>query len=115
MENKQIWEMTYEQYCTNYIENSKYTKAIKSNKNQLDSTRKSCLQKWIKALEERAEIGSIPEIVIRAYVKMFGEEQTKRVFRGIKEQGLKDWMQTQINKLDRLTVKEQLKICKGEY
>ncbi len=112
MENKQIWEMTYEQYCTNYIENNRYSKAIKGNKNQLEFTKKSCLQKWINALEERAEIGSIPEIVIRAYVKLFGEEQTRRVFRGTKEQGLEDWKQTQINKLDRLTIKKQFEICK---
>jgi hypothetical protein len=112
MEKKEIWEMTYEQYCTNYIENSKYSKAIKSNETQLKATRNICLTNWTKALEERAEIGSIPEIVIRAYVKMFGEEQTKRVFRGTKEQGLKEWRQTQINKLDRLTRKEQFEICK---
>ena len=108
----EIWEMTYKQYCEYYIENSRYKDSIKNSKSQLESTKNSCLNRWVKSLEERAEIGDIPEKVIRVYVDMFGENQLKRVFRGIKSKGLKSWEETQIKKLDRLTKKEQYAIYK---
>lgn len=107
----EAWEMTYKQYCDYTINNSKYKQAIKSNPKQLEATKNICLQKWVNALEERAEQGSIPEKVIRSYVNMFGEEQTRRIFRGTKAKGLEAWEQTQVNKLDRLTIAEQYNIC----
>jgi len=110
----QIWEMTYNQYLNYTIDNSKYKNAIKSNPKQLEATKNSCLQKWVNALEERAEIGSIPEKVIRTYIIIFGEKQTRRIFRGVKAKGLEAWEQTQINKIDRLTIAEQYNICKNK-
>ena len=97
----ELWELTYIQYCNNWLENSKYKKAYKASPEKWESKKRDLLQDWINILYARAEIGSISEKVIRSYVNLFGEKDTRRIFRGTKEKGLYDWEQTQIKKIYR--------------
>jgi len=94
----ELWELTYIQYCNHYLENCKYKKAYKASPEKWESKKKDLLLDWNNILLERAEIGSIPEKVIRSYVNIFGEKETRRIFRGTKEKGLYSWEQTQIKK-----------------
>jgi len=94
----QLWELTYIQFCNNFLKNNKYKNAYKANHEKWESKKKDLLLDWVNILYERAEVGSIPEKVIRSYVNLFGEKTTRRMFRGRKEKGLEAWEQAQIKK-----------------
>lgn len=108
---KEKWEMTFNQYCEDFLNNSKYKEKYKSNKTLWEGQKKLLLDKWYKLLQERAEEGDIPEIVIRSLVKEIGESTVRRIFRGTKEKGLYSWEQTQIKKQYRETNKENQHKC----
>lgn len=100
------WELTYNQFCQDFLDNNKYKKAYLAKPETWENKKKDLLIQWQNILFNRAEIGSIPEIVIRSYVNIFGEELTRRQFRGTKEKGLADWLITQTKKQLRESVKE---------
>ena len=105
-----VWKLTFNQYLDYYINNSKYKNKILENKTQYEATKNICLQKWINELFKRAEVGSIPEIVIRSYIKIFDINQLKINFRGIKQKGLQEWEETQKKKQYKETIKENYKL-----
>jgi hypothetical protein len=108
-----LWELTYIQFCENWLENSKYKKSYKANQTMWEGKKKELLKQWEDILLQRAEVGSIPEKVIRSYVNMFGEEATRRIFRGVKAKGLEEWEQTQMRKISRESILENLRKCEN--
>jgi len=111
----ELWKLTYIQYCNHFLENNKYKNAYKSNPEKWESKKKDLLKDWENVLLERAEVGNIPEVVIRSYVKMFGEPTTRRIFRGTKGKGLEEWEQTQIKKALRENILDNQRKCENNY
>lgn len=109
--NKEIWEMTFNQYCKEFLNSNRYGAKYKKNPAMWEGKKNDLYKVWEQALEDRAEIGDIPEVVIRSLVNIVGVESVRRTFRGVKEKGLKSWERTQINKVLRENVKENLKQC----
>lgn len=105
------YQMTYIQFCENWLENSKYRETYKAKTAMWDAKKIDLKQEWVNILFGRAAEGSIPEVVIRSYVNMFGEDQTRRNFRGTLEKGLIEWEATQIKKIYREPYKENLREC----
>ena len=106
---KEKWEMTYNQYCENWLNNNKYASSYKKDTIKWNAKKKELLNEYYKLLQDRAEIGDIPEIVIRSLIKEIGEDQVVRIFRGTKEKGLYSWQQTQIKKQYRESEIENLR------
>lgn len=107
----ELWEMTFKQFCENWLNNSRYKDKYKKDATRWNNKKRDLQLQWISILEERAEEGTIPEKVIRSFVNMFGEEQTRRTFRGVKEKGLELWNQTQTKKALRENIIENLRKC----
>ncbi len=105
------WELTFQQYREDYLENCKYKETYKKDPVKWEMKKMELIKQWEDILLERAEIGSIPEKVIRSYVNMFGEKATRRIFRGVKEKGLQEWEQTQVKKQYRESNIENLRKC----
>lgn len=103
------WQLTYIQFCENWLKNNKYKKAYQTNPEKWENKKRDLLKDWEDILLERAEIGSIPEKVIRSYVNLFSEKRARSMFRGRKEKGLQEWEQTQIKKQHREPVIENLR------
>lgn len=103
--------MTYIKFCENWLDNNKYKESYKSNPAKWEAKKVDLKQEWVNILFERAAEGSIPEVVIRSYVNMFGEEQTRRNFRGTLERGLAEWEATQIKKVYRESHLKNLHEC----
>lgn len=94
MENQEIWQMTYHQYCLYWREHSKYGEEYKGRKDMWEAKKRDLLVLWVRALEQRATEGDIPERVMRSYVNIFGRQRTMMVFRGRAEKGLGSWYAT---------------------
>jgi hypothetical protein len=107
----ELWKLTYNQYCENWLNNSRYKEAYKADSKKWENKKKDLKIEWICILEQRAEEGDIPEKVIRCLIDIIGQETVLRTFRGVKEKGLKSWQQTQTNKLYRETIKEGYHRC----
>ena len=97
----ELWEMTYNQYCEYWLNTNKYKHQYKNDRQKWENKKQDLKLKWISILEERAEIGDIPEQVIRSLVNLVGKEVVLRTFRGTKGKGLQSWLQTQKNKIYR--------------
>ena len=97
----ELYKLTYIQFCNHFLNTNKYSKAYKANSNAWEWKKRDLLKDWENILLQRAEVGSIPEKVIRSYINLFGEKVTRRMFRGTTEKGLQDWEQTQIKKICR--------------
>lgn len=95
---KEKWEMTYNQYCEYILENSKYKEIYKRDKIKWENKKNNLLDEWYQILQDRAEVGDIPEIVVRDMIKRIGKNIVLRIFRGTKEKGLCSWKRTQIKK-----------------
>lgn len=108
-----LWELTYNQFCNNWLENSKYKKAYKGNPVMWEGKKRELLKQWEDVLLQRAEVGSIPEKVIRSYANLFGESATRRIFRGTKGKGLQEWEQTQTRKVLGESILENLRKCES--
>jgi transposase-like protein len=93
------------------LNTNKYAKAYKTNSQLWEGKKRELFKQWEQTLENRAEEGDIPEIVIRSLVNIVGIESVLRTFRGTKEKGLNSWQQTQKNKIHRETIKENLHKC----
>ena len=97
----ELYKLTYIQFCNHFLNTNKYSKTYKTNPDKWEWKKKDLLKDWENILLQRAEIGSIPEKVIRSYVNLFGKKTARRMFRGTTEKGLQDWEQTQIKKIYR--------------
>lgn len=111
--NKELWEMTFNQYCENFLNTNRYAKKYKENPTMWEGKKQDLLESWWQLLQDRAEIGDIPEIVIRSAVNIFGESKIRRIFRGTKEKGLQSWEQTQQNKVYREDIIDNLRQCEN--
>jgi len=94
-DKKELYEMTFNQFCENWLNNSKYANKYKNNNKVWEDKKKDLFREWDQVLETRAEIGDIPEIVIRNLISIVGQESVLRTFRGTKEKGLYSWFETQ--------------------
>jgi len=97
----ELYKLTYIQFCNHFLNTNKYSKSYKTNSDAWEWKKKDLLKDWENILLHRAEVDSIPEKVIRSYVNLFGEKDTRRMFRGTTEKGLHEWEQTQIKKIYR--------------
>lgn len=110
---KEKYEMTFNQYCEDFL-NGRYGSKYRENKKLWEQFKETNLkEKWVNILLKRAEEGTIPEIVMRSYVNMFGEARARRIFRGRLEKGIELWEQTQINKVYRENVIDNLIECQN--
>jgi len=105
----ELYKLTYIQFCNHFLNTNKYSKAYKANSKIWEWKKKDLLKDWENILLQRAEVGSIPEKVIRSYVNLFGEKTARRIFRGTTEKGLQEWEQTQIKKICRQSELTNLK------
>jgi len=101
IKQSELYKLTYIQFCNHFLATNKYRKAYKADPRKWEWKKKDLLKDWENILLQRAEVGSIPEKVIRSYVNLFGEKIVRRMFRGTTEKGLQDWEQTQIKKICR--------------
>ena len=104
--------MTLKQYVDSWLENSKYKDKYKRLHVIWNKKQEELRKQWEEELQKRSEIGDIPEKVIRSYVAIHGEQITRHVFRGKRAKGLQSWEETQIKKLYREGVRENLANCK---
>jgi len=90
MEN---YEMTFKQFCENWLENSKYkTKYIADAKTWERHKMSILYPKWEKVLLERAEVGPIPSDVLISFNRINkNEEFMFRLFRGKYSKGIQDF------------------------
>jgi len=89
----ELYEMTFKQFCENWLEeNSKY-KAKYLEKPALWEYHKkmSLYSQWEKILLERAEVGPIPSDVLMSFIRRNGEGLLFRMFRGRYEKGIQNF------------------------
>jgi hypothetical protein len=85
------WEMTFPQYCQDYLENCRYKAAYEADPKKLPALYATLLPAWVSELMERAQVGPIPSPVIMSFIRQFDESLLYRTFRGIYESGIKDF------------------------
>ena len=92
-------EMTFKQYCADFLNNSKYGAKYKSNETLWNGKKEELKLKW---KEEVLNMdSSAKEIVIRSFVEEFGVQSLNALFRGSKEIILDNWNKTQVNKMSK--------------
>lgn len=85
---KEKWEMTFPQYCQDYLESCRYRAAYEANPQKWENKKQYLLNDWVNVLKERAKVGPIPSPVIMSYIRQFGERALFSVFRGVYEPGI---------------------------
>lgn len=79
---KEKWEMTFPQYCQDYLANCRYKAAYEADPKKLPALYATLLPAWVKELEERAQAGPIPSPVLMSFIRQFDEGVLFRTFRG---------------------------------
>ena len=79
---KEKWEMTFPQYCQDYLENCRYKAAYEADPRKLPALYATLLPAWVSELMERAQIGPIPSPVLMSFIRQFDEGVLFRTFRG---------------------------------
>ena len=100
MENKPIYEMTFEEWQQTEYQNIK-TKYPNATEKNIINTVNSHKQKWIDALIERARTDSLTDKVIDSYVDQFGKNDLLRTFRGIYSTGISQWEPKEVRLYDK--------------
>lgn len=85
------YEMTYNQYCSHWLEHCKYIKSYVDNPNLWNAKKRDLLIEWKNVLLERARVFPLPSKVLVSYIREFGEADLFRTFRGIYEQGIRNF------------------------
>jgi len=85
------YEMTYEQFCENWLENAKYKKSYLNDSKLWEGKKRNLFLNWEKVLLERAEIGSIPENVLMSFISMSDEKTMFRTFKGVWAKGIQEF------------------------
>lgn len=87
----ELWEMTYKQYCNNYLENCKYKNNYLNNNDRWEQKKKDLITVWENMLLDHAEDKIIPSDVLQSYIRVFGEERLFTRFKGTKEKGISNF------------------------
>lgn len=86
--------MTFKQYCDNYLENSRYGAKYKElglNSDQWKECKGNLLIKWKEEVLKHAENYPLETKVIVSWGRQFGEWTIFRTFRGKYEKGIKNY------------------------
>ena len=92
-------EMTFKQYCNDFLNNSKYGKKYLNDELLWNGKREQLKLEW----KEKVLMMECPakEIVIRSFIEEFGIDSINSVFRGSKEIIKENWLKTQVNKMPK--------------
>ena len=85
------WGMTSEEYAADALSKNKYADSYKNDPELLEGLRQNSTQVWKEIVEKRAETHPLSDSVLDDYAKIYGEDVLKRVFRGKRETGIKQW------------------------
>lgn len=100
MENKPIYEMTFEEWQQVEYQNIK-TKYPNAEEKNIINTVNSHKQKWIDALIERAKTNVLTDKVIDSYMELYGKSDLLRTFRGITATGISQWEPKEVRLYDK--------------
>jgi hypothetical protein len=88
---KESWELTYKQFCEQWLKDCKYKTSYEANKNLWLGKQEDLKPIWIQELMKRAEVGSLSPQVIMSFIRLYGEKDLFRTFRGRWEKGVQDF------------------------
>jgi len=92
-------DKTFKQYCSDFLNNSKYGNKYKNNNQLWENKKRDLLSVWKNEVLEMKTPAK--EIVIRSFVEEFGINSINALFRGNKEIIIESWLKTQVNKINK--------------
>jgi len=100
MDNKQVYELTFEEWQQAGYQNIK-TKYPNAEEKNIINTVNSKKQKWINALIEASQSIILSDRVIDSYVDLLGKNDLYRTFRGIYSTGISQWEPKEVRLYDK--------------
>jgi hypothetical protein len=85
------YELTFNQYCEDWLNNSRYKESYLKNSMLWNNKREQLLKEWVKELENAAIENIIPSDVLMSYIRIFGENALFSTFRGVHLKGIQNF------------------------